>query len=111
MIPTVSPVAVHLDLLNIAGCLEAKLLQRHLREGGGEGISPSHRWLPGNQKDHVFIHQSEYCLQITFGTGSHPQSNKITDQLFIVRHNLLLPQLLAYSRQQTADSQTKINIT
>src|SRR5438552_4340264 len=111
MSPTVSPVAVYLDLLNIARYLEAKPVQRHLREGGGEGISPSHWWLAGNEKDHIFIHQSEYCLQITFGTGSHPHSNKIPDQLFVVSHFLLLPQLLAYSRQQTADSQTKINIT
>src|SRR5882724_2052631 len=91
MSPTVSPVAVYLDLLNLAGCLEAKLIQRHLQEGCCEGISPSHRWLPRNQKDHILIHQSEYCLQIPFGTGSHPQSDKITDQLFVVRHDVLPP--------------------
>src|SRR6267378_4415679 len=99
MSPTVSPVAAYQDLLNLAGCLEAKLIQWHLQEGCGEGISPSHRWLPGNQKNHIFIHQSEYRLQITFGTRSHPQSNKITDQLFVVRHVFYLPQVLASGRQ------------
>jgi hypothetical protein len=70
LVPTISQVAGDLDLLDVAGGLDANLIG--IRKGSGKRVFAAHWRMPGNQKDDILDHQRKYFRQIPRGGGPHP---------------------------------------